>query len=51
MTKVRAVAGWVWQNRRKVAAVLVLAVPLATRFVPDFPADEVLALLRAYLGT
>jgi hypothetical protein len=42
--------GWALRNRRKIAAALVVALPLLARLVPGFPADDVLSVLRTYLG-
>lgn len=50
MAKVRDVARWVWRNRRKVAAAAIIAIPLAARYVPGFPADDAVSVLRAFLG-
>ena len=49
--KARDVARWVWQNRRKVAAAALVALPVVARYVPGFPADEAVSLLRTFLGT
>jgi hypothetical protein len=45
-----AALGWAVRNRRKIAAALVVALPLLARLVPGFPADDVLSVLRTYLG-
>lgn len=43
--------GWLVRNRKKVAGALVVLLPLVSRWVPDFPSDEILAAFRAFLGT
>jgi hypothetical protein len=40
----------VWTQRRKIASALIVALPFAARFVPDFPSDAILSVLRAFLG-
>jgi len=37
-------------NRRKIYAAAVVALPLVSRYVPGFPSDEILGVLRAFLG-
>lgn len=39
-----------WKHRRKIAMGAILAMPLVSRVVPDFPADEAMSLLRLFLG-
>lgn len=41
---------WVATHRRKLYAVAVVVIPLASRYVPDFPSDAFLDVLRAFLG-
>lgn len=41
---------WVSEHKRAILGALALALPLASRYVPGFPADEVLAVLRSFLG-
>ncbi|MCX4572297.1 hypothetical protein OHB41_03670 [Streptomyces sp. NBC_01571] len=48
--KAMDVARWVWRNRRKVAAVALVAVPVVARCLPGFPAEEAVSVLRAFLG-
>jgi hypothetical protein len=48
--KAKAVAAWLRSNRGKVLSVLVVALPLVSRFVPDFPSDALLSVVRAFLG-
>jgi hypothetical protein len=43
-------ARWVWRNRRRVAAAAIVAVPIAARYLPGFPTDEAVAVLRSFLG-
>lgn len=39
-----------WKHRRKIASALIVALPIVSRFVPDFPAGEIVSALRAFLG-
>lgn len=39
-------AAWVIAHRRKLYAVSVVAIPLVARYVPGFPTDEVLSVIR-----
>lgn len=48
--KLRGWAAYAWAHRRKIASALIVALPLASRYVPDFPSDAVLSVLRAFLG-
>jgi hypothetical protein len=48
--KAADVARWLWSNRRKVAAAAILVVPIAARYLPGFPTNEALAVLRSFLG-
>jgi hypothetical protein len=48
--KATELARWAWRNRRKVAATAIVAIPIAARYLPGFPADEALAVLRSFLG-
>jgi hypothetical protein len=43
---------WYWSvaHRRKILSGVVVALPLVARFVPDFPSDEILTVLRGLLG-
>ena len=50
MTKVGDVARWVWRNRRKVAAAALVALPFVARYLPDFPSEQAVDILRAFLG-
>lgn len=43
-------ARWVVENRRKIYAAAVVAIPLVARYVPGFPSDEILGVLRVFLG-
>lgn len=49
-SKVRDVAGWAWRNRRKLAAGAIVALPFVARYVPGFPAEEAVDILRGFLG-
>lgn len=46
----RTALTWVVTHRRKVLAAAIVAIPLLSRYVPGFPADDVLSVLRAFLG-
>jgi len=50
-SRIRSALTWGYANRRKLALVAILALPLVSRHVPGFPADEALALLRSFLGS
>lgn len=41
---------WVGKNRRKIYAFLVVAIPLAARYIPDFPSDALMDVARIFLG-
>jgi len=43
-------ARWAVENRRAIYAVVVAAIPLVSRYVPGFPSDEILGVLRVFLG-
>jgi hypothetical protein len=43
-------ARWVTKHRRKLYAVAVVVIPLASRYVPDFPSDALMDVARAFLG-
>jgi hypothetical protein len=42
--------GWVWRNRRKVLAGALVALPLVSRYFPGFPVDDVVKVVRLFLG-
>jgi hypothetical protein len=41
---------WLLANKGKVASALIVAVPFVSRYVPGFPTDEVVSVLRLFLG-
>jgi len=41
---------WAWAHRRKIAMGAIVAMPLVSRVVPDFPANEAVSFLRMFLG-
>lgn len=43
-------AQWVVDNRRKLIAGALVALPIVARYVPGFPTDEVVSILRSFLG-
>lgn len=49
-TRTQTVLQAVWAQRRKIAGVLVVALPVVARYWPDFPTDQLLTLVRAVLG-
>ena len=49
-TRLVGAVRWVVENRRKIYAAAVVAIPLVSRYVPGFPSDEILGVLRAFLG-
>jgi hypothetical protein len=42
---------WCVAHRRKLIAGAIVALPLVSRFVPGFPADVFVDVLRSFLGT
>jgi hypothetical protein len=49
-SKLRSLAAYAWTHRRKIASALIVALPLVSRLVPDFPSDLILTYLRVFLG-
>lgn len=41
---------WFAANRGKILGAAVIVLPLVSRYVPSFPADEILSVVRAFLG-
>jgi hypothetical protein len=41
---------WTINNRRKLIAGAIVALPLLSRYVPDFPSDAIMTVLRGFLG-
>lgn len=41
---------WVVTHRRKIASVIVVALPLVSRVLPAFPTADILAFLKMYFG-
>lgn len=41
---------WLVDNRRKILAAAAVALPLVSRYVPGFPSEEILTVMRAVLG-
>lgn len=48
--KVTGAWSWFVAHRRKMYAVAMVAIPLASRFVPDFPTDVFMDAARVFLG-
>lgn len=42
---------WVAEHRRKLYAGALVALPLAARYIPGFPADALLDVCKAFLGS
>jgi hypothetical protein len=49
-SKLREAWYWAVAHRRKILSGAVVALPVVARFVPDFPSDEILSVLRGFLG-
>jgi hypothetical protein len=49
-SKLREAWYWLVTHRRKVASAVIVALPFVSRFVPDFPTDDVVKVLRVFLG-
>lgn len=49
-TRTQTVLQALWTHRRKIASVLVIALPLVARVWPDFPAEHILSLVSLVLG-
>jgi hypothetical protein len=49
-SKLREAWYWAVAHRRKILSGAVVALPLVSRFVPDFPSGEILTVLRGFLG-
>lgn len=41
---------WVVANKGKIAAALLVVLPLVARYVPNFPTDEAVSVVRLFLG-
>jgi hypothetical protein len=46
----RDAAAFVWAHRRKAASVVLVALPFVSRYFPGFPTDEVVRVVRLFLG-
>jgi hypothetical protein len=40
----------VLRNRRKIASVVLVALPIVSRYFPAFPTDEIVHVVRLFLG-
>jgi hypothetical protein len=49
--RIRSALTWGYANRRRIALVGLLALPLVARYVPEFPTEEAVRLLRLLLGS
>lgn len=49
-SKLREAFYWAVAHRRKLVSVAIIALPIVSRFVPDFPASQVVDYLRVFLG-
>jgi hypothetical protein len=43
-------AAFVWAHRRKVGSAVLVALPFVARYFPGFPTDEVVRVVRLFLG-
>jgi hypothetical protein len=43
-------AAFVWVHRRKVGSGVLVALPFVARYFPGFPTDEVVRVVRLFLG-
>lgn len=50
MSKWRTAGATAWRNRRKILLAAAVTVPIMARYVPGFPADEALSVVRILLG-
>ncbi|MGW4986305.1 hypothetical protein ACWEQ3_01460 [Streptomyces mirabilis] len=50
LLKVKLVLAYLVTHRRKIVSALVVALPIVARLIPDFPADDILDVLRTYFG-
>jgi hypothetical protein len=50
LDKLTGALSWFAANRRKIYAVAVVVIPLASRYVPDFPSDAFMDAARVFLG-
>jgi hypothetical protein len=41
---------YAWRNRRRIAAGVLVALPLLSRYFPGFPVDDVVKVVRLFLG-
>jgi hypothetical protein len=46
----RDAGAWLWTNRRKVATGVLVALPFVSRYFPAFPTDEIVHVVRLFLG-
>lgn len=49
-SKIREAFYWAVAHRRKIASVVIVALPFLSRVAPDFPTADVKALLELYFG-
>jgi hypothetical protein len=50
LSRVADGARWLIKNKAKVASALIVALPFVSRYVPGFPSEEALSILRVFLG-
>lgn len=46
----RDAAAFAWAHRRKVATGVLVALPFVARYFPGFPTEEVVRVVRLFLG-
>lgn len=49
--RIRSALTWALTNRRRIALAALLALPLVARYVPEFPTEEAVRLLKLVLGS
>lgn len=50
LEKVSGAVTWFVSHRRKLYGVALVVIPLASRYVPDFPTDAFMDIARVFLG-
>jgi hypothetical protein len=50
LDKLSRAVSWFVANRRKLYGVAIVVIPLASRYVPGFPADALLDACKVFLG-
>lgn len=50
LVRVIALVQWVVANKGKILTTVIAVMPLVSRYVPWFPSEEVLSVVRLFLG-